>query len=639
MRGIVWLILFGTSINGFAQSESELFKYKKEYPNSYVVVIKNVEEVTLDVVNKDSLAITIRHYEEKIYTNKLISTYNGEATLQYSSFNAITNVEASVEKAVNGKLKNTKVKEFYTKDVLGNEVFYDHQKEISFLFPSLEEGAKTYLKYNEIVKDPHFIGNYFFSSYAPVVSSELVIRYNPAIQINCKLFNVDSTAMTHVVSTDKKYKTQKWTYYSSKEYKKEDNSLDHRYYLPHAVYSITNYTYKGETKEVYSDVKQLYSWYNSMLQDIVESDKAGLKSIVDSLVIGKNTDLDKVKAVYYWVQDHIKYIAFEDGMNGFIPETSSSVCTKRFGDCKGMANLLVDMLGLAGIRAYHTWIGSRDIPYSYEEVPTVYVDNHMICTFIDNGRFYYLDATSKHLSIDHPSAFIQGKQALIGISKDSFRLKEVEIVPASANYTIDTTYTSIRGTVLTGNGKMHINGYVKYDISSYLQNVSDTEAHEYLQWFLQKGNNKFSLKNYKIEGLYDRENDLIVSYDYEIKDYVNINDVESYFNMNLKPLGLYKIEADRQNSYANDYEMSVKNVVIFDLGDLYTVKYLPVDSKFNEKKYSASLSYNRSNKSVVLVQDFIRNYLVLEPSGFSNWNKMVGIFKKAYNESIVLVKK
>ncbi|RZK99397.1 MAG: hypothetical protein EOO89_31150, partial [Pedobacter sp.] len=113
-----------------------------------------------------------------------------------------------------------------------------------------------------------------------------------------------------------------------------------------------------------------------------------LKSIVDSIITGVTTTKEKTKRIYNWVQDHVKYVAFEDGYGGFIPRDANLVCDRRFGDCKDMANLLVKMLNMAGVSAHHTWIGTRDIPYSYNQIPTTNVDNHMIAVFNDNGNVY-----------------------------------------------------------------------------------------------------------------------------------------------------------------------------------------------------------------------------------------------------------
>ena len=64
----------------------------------------------------------------------------------------------------------------------------------------------------------------------------------------------------------------------------------------------------------------LYSWYNYLYKKSVNKPDE-LKAKVTELTKGKTTDIEKVKSIFYWVQDNIRYIAFEDGLAGFIPAT------------------------------------------------------------------------------------------------------------------------------------------------------------------------------------------------------------------------------------------------------------------------------------------------------------------------------
>ena len=54
-----------------------------------------------------------------------------------------------------------------------------------------------------------------------------------------------------------------------------------------------------------------------------------LLAVVDSLTKGTNDELEKVKRIYYWVQDHISYVAIENGYRGFIPHKPQEIFTKR----------------------------------------------------------------------------------------------------------------------------------------------------------------------------------------------------------------------------------------------------------------------------------------------------------------------
>ena len=43
-------------------------------------------------------------------------------------------------------------------------------------------------------------------------------------------------------------------------------------------------------------------------------------------------------------RDKVRYIAYEDGYSGYIPTSAQTVLANKYGDCKGMANPLTEML-------------------------------------------------------------------------------------------------------------------------------------------------------------------------------------------------------------------------------------------------------------------------------------------------------
>src|SRR5690606_20483038 len=136
--------------------------------------------------------------------------------------------------------------------------------------------------------------------------------------------------------------------------------------------------------------------------------------------------IEKIKAIYYWVQDNIRYVAFEDGLAGFIPDNCQNVYQKLYGDCKGSANLLKEMLILAGFDARLVWIGTRDIIPLSASIPSIATSNHMIAAVEHNGDWLYLDGTTSFQPIGEYQDQIQGQETMIeGVGKDDFILSKV----------------------------------------------------------------------------------------------------------------------------------------------------------------------------------------------------------------------
>ena len=96
-----------------------------------------------------------------------------------------------------------------------------------------------------------------------------------------------------------------------------------------------------------------------------------------------------------------------------------------------MSSLIQTMMNIAGIPTYLTWVGTRHIPYKYDELPLPSVDNHMIATQIINDSMIILDGTFKYLNYGVYPYHIQGKQILIGKGPDDFEIRDVPVSPAS----------------------------------------------------------------------------------------------------------------------------------------------------------------------------------------------------------------
>jgi hypothetical protein len=69
-------------------------------------------------------------------------------------------------------------------------------------------------------------------------------------------------------------------------------------------------------------------------------DTVPIEGNVAEITTGITDKNEQVKPIYYWVQDHIKYIAFKEGIAVLQTNLPQNVCNKRYGGCKGMAILL-----------------------------------------------------------------------------------------------------------------------------------------------------------------------------------------------------------------------------------------------------------------------------------------------------------
>ena len=410
----------------WSANSQDLKKYKKLYPNDDVIRLQ--QEIVLHIkLDNGTFSIKKDVFEEDLYLNNS-ANYNSKRSLSYATFFNLDTIEASSFSLQDDTYTENKVTNFNEKNNL-NDSFYDDSKELSFIYPKLAKGSKTQLKLQYSIKNPRFLNAFFFGDFYPVIRNKVTIIADKDIELIFKPFHLKNAPKI----TFKKKKKGKnyeytWSQLNSEKFDIEADAPSYRSILPHIIPIITSYKENNETKKLLDGVGGLYSWYYSLVENINKEDTdQALVALVAELTQGKTSDLEKVKALYYWTQKNIKYIAFEYALGGFIPREANDVFQKKYGDCKDNSSILYKMLEIAGLEGNLTWIGTRKIPYTYEEVPTPAVDNHMILSYEYNNKTYYLDATGRYIQIDYPSSFIQGKEALIANGK-SYKIKKIPII-------------------------------------------------------------------------------------------------------------------------------------------------------------------------------------------------------------------
>jgi hypothetical protein len=432
----------------------------------------------------------------------------------------------------------------------------------------------------------------------------------------------------------------KWETKNSKPIIQFSDAPNVRYYEPHMVFYITDYEINKQPQRLLGIPKDLYSWYCELQKNVNKTEDKRLKKITDSLVSGTSDEFEKVKKIFYWVQDNISYIAFEDGFGGFVARDAGLVCSKKFGDCKDMASTIREMLHMAGIESYLTWIGSRDIPYDYTDVPTPTTDNHMIATYIDKqGKCIFLDGTGKNASIDMYTSFIQGKQGLVGISADSFRLVTVPVKDTSVSQTTDSVTIDIKDNRITGKGRAILTGYDRLEYIYNTQNLNKEDLQDFFKGYFSKGSNKVVFTDVVTKSD-DRTAPMGISYNFSLPDYVRHNQNELYINLNMNStLSLEKVNDTRKIPVSFKHKTIKRLVTIMNIPEDYKTEYVPPSVSFGNEIAGFHSVYKIKDNKIILVTDFYINTLLLYENDFGKYNKVLTEQVKANNQVVSLIKK
>jgi len=636
-RSVFAICLILPYFNAFAQKDNVYTQLRKEYSNDNAVFVTRKENVELKI-EKGELVVYSKVYEELLLLTDKTSEYI-DRNVYWSSFSEIQDLDARSLNPDGNGYKTLKVKNFSKTNEISEGTFYDDSRSYQFVFPGLVNGSRTILSYTEKLKDPHLFGRFYFVSFAPAEDVEYSVTFPSDVKIHYKLFHVNDSAMHFTTKTSGKNTTYTWTMHGVKKVKQEDNAPSYTYFIPCIIVLIDQYTIDNKTVRVLGDTTDFYNWDYSFVKNVNTTVSPVVKQVVDSLTADATDDLEKVRRIFYWVQNQVTYIAYEDSLGGFIPREASLVCSRRFGDCKDMASTLVEMIQAAGLEAHQTWIGTRDIPYSFEDVPSPTSTNHMICTYIQDGKYYFLDATGKNAPFDFPTSMIQGKQALIGMGEGKYRIVRVPIMDTDKNIYYDSVHMSIDNTLIKGKGKLKMRGYDKILLSYRLQNIDKSKEHKYQAALLQKGSNKFNLDSAWYENLSDRDKDLGINYSFSLGDYVKQNGNELYLNMQLEKVYMNDlIDADREAPREFEFKTIDRGITTLDIPKGYKVSYLPESANYAGPLGGFKINYSVKGNLIINQSYVYLNTLMVYPKDFSEWNKMIRALSRAYNESVTLVK-
>lgn len=621
--------------------ELDLAAYQKKYSGSHIVRMQREHIVTLDLV-KSKIEAKSSFNEDFLILTKEGAGMLSEDEIFYTSFETVENITAYAFDATAKSGKKVKATNFKTKDAeTEGGVFHDDNKVTTFLYPGLNPGMIRHLNYELEHSEYRFpFGNQFFNYY-PTEKTVFTIDHDTSIHLLIHDFNFDGVGIDFTEKVVKNRRIWTWTSTTIPQYKNESYSPDAFYYLPGVYAQISHYYLNGKRNNVLGNVNDLVNWYAENVDEVLkEQPSEELISITTDLVKDKTSELDKVKAIYYWVQDNVKYIAFEDGMAGFIPRFANQVCEKRFGDCKDMAVLLYKMMEIANINGKIAWIGTNSIPFKYSEFPSSAVDNHMIAIYYDGNQPLFLDATGTLQPIDLPSYSIQGKEALVYKTRDDFKIETVEIPEKDVTRIYDNVKITIDNRKVLGSCSSQLTGYYKWILGTGLQHMNEKKTTEKVESYYNYGNNSFKVTEGAIHGQDDREAILDFNFSFEIENYALTVDDEIYVNMVLsKDITKEKeLKSTRLSPFIMDFRSEDTYSVTLEIPTDMKVKFIPEALNYTSDLVGFDISYTVSGNEITMKLVNTFNFLILPKDKFQIWNDYVKVVNKALGSSVVLIK-
>ena len=195
----------------------------------------------------------------------------------------------------------------------------------------------------------------------------------------------------------------------------------------------------GSTFASWGDFRE---WYRSAVRGFTEPDDQ-VRRLAEKLTAGKTTRDEKLKVLFEFVADDIRYVNFVSG-EWWLPNRPQELLARRQGDCDDKAMLLITLLKASGIDATEVLVQTR-----YTAEPSLLRSEKAAIPVFDHGIAYlpgkkgepgiWLDATSPESRLG-PLPSMDARTVALFIDEGPAKIIDT---PASApeDHGVDATWT------------------------------------------------------------------------------------------------------------------------------------------------------------------------------------------------------
>lgn len=389
---------------------------EKQFPNVGAIIL--LDEGKMEIIGSKEIKLSVfdRHRIIKILNASGQQCAN--VAIPYSPQHRVTQIQARTI-SPDGKITVLDKKNIFDINLYPNFIFYSDQRAKIFTMPATEDGSVIEYRYQLNIPIQTLGHSWNFQNYVPTLISRFSLIQALDRDLDYRLYHIQLEPK--VIKPPEGYNcTYVWE-------ARNVAALKSEYGMPPLRECISHLAIVPLGIESWHDVAR---WYYELAEPQIKADD-NIKKLARSLTEGAENDEDKLKRIYEWVREQVRYIAVEIDIGGFQPHPAAEILKNKYGDCKDMSTLLCSMAREAGLEAYETLVSTWYNGVPDTSLPSPYQFNHVIalCPSVgDSG--VWLDATEKGCPFGAIPWYDQGLPVLV-VGKDG--RAEIKTTPRAAS--------------------------------------------------------------------------------------------------------------------------------------------------------------------------------------------------------------
>ena len=361
---------------------------QKRFPDSDTVLLYDREDIRYEA---NGLSVSTDEYYHKVLTE------SGRRQLRSFTFHFNASYGAvTVEKAMilrNGKVisldpaAHTKVS--IEPGQMGSNIYDPANKILTLTFPEVKIGDVVGIKTRTTVKKARIPG--FWGDYIALQGNMPILKY---------IVTIDGPKSNPLRSKVVKDPAGSGVKFSEKAagdrilYRWEAENVPQAIPEPDMppLYTAVQRLLVGTAK----NWEEISKWYDALCRPRLNAADEAIKKQVKELTAGKKSDEEKIRALFKFVSQKIRYMGItpESEAPGYEPHDVTMTFHRRYGVCRDKAALLTAMLKIAGFKAYPVLI-MAGAPKD-DDVPNGYFNHAITAVAGKDGQYILMDPTDEN---------------------------------------------------------------------------------------------------------------------------------------------------------------------------------------------------------------------------------------------------
>lgn len=472
---------------------------ENDFPDASAIII--LDEGKMQIIGASELPMSLFERHRIVKILNLRGQRHANIAIPYNPQSQVENIQARTI-SPQGEIKVLNKKQIYDVNLYPSFIFYSDQRAKLFTLPAIEPGSVIEYRYQMRINGRSIWPSWNFQDFEPTLKSQFTLIAPSEWEVKYKIYN---TELEPVINKAPSGFKSSYTWQA-----KQTSALQPEFGMPSVNECVVRLEIAPLGMKNWDDVAQ---WYYELSEPQIKAGKT-VEELASALTEGVNNDEQKLKNIYEWVRDQVRYIAVQIGIGGYQPHPSEEILINRYGDCKDMTTLLCSLAREVGIEAYEVLVSTWQNGKPDTSLPSPFQFNHAIayCPTIGD-RSIWMDATEKGCPFGDLPWYDQGLPVLVVGKGGKAKIITTPSIPAENNRTLFDWQVECQTTGAAAiSGKTQFSGALATEMREGLYYASQTECRQWLETFLAVRCPGAKLDTFQISGLQPAADPLTIRY-------------------------------------------------------------------------------------------------------------------------------